>query len=62
MQTLEEASRIQKGDYHLYLHNRLTLMVPSGNPANIKTVKDLGRDEVRISQPDPATRILLFTL
>jgi ABC-type molybdate transport system substrate-binding protein len=60
MQTLEEAGRIQKGDYHLYLHNRLTLMVPSGNPANIKTVKDLGRDEVRISQPDPANEDIAF--
>ena len=38
----------------MYLHNRLTLMVPSGNPADIKAVADLGREEVRISQPDPA--------
>jgi len=60
MQTLEDAGRIQKDDYHLYLHNRLTLMVPSGNPANIKTVKDLGRDDVRISQPDPANEDIAF--
>jgi ABC-type molybdate transport system substrate-binding protein len=60
MQTLEEAGCIQKGDYHLYLHNRLTLMVPPGNPANIKTVKDMGRDDVRISQPDPANEDIAF--
>ena len=54
MQTLEETGRILKDDYHLYLHNRLTLMVPPGNPAGIKTIKDLGREDVRISQPDPA--------
>ncbi len=35
----------------IYLHNRIVLMVPEGNPANIKTVNDLGRDDIRISQP-----------
>ncbi|MEE9524016.1 MAG: substrate-binding domain-containing protein [Thermodesulfovibrionales bacterium] len=38
-------------DYAVYLHNRIVLMVPSGNPAGIKVVDDLGRDDVRISQP-----------
>ncbi len=38
-------------DYSAYLHNRIVLMVPSGNPAGIKVVDDLGRDDVRISQP-----------
>lgn len=38
-------------DYFVYLHNRIVLMVPQGNPANINTVNDLGRDNVRISQP-----------
>jgi molybdate transport system substrate-binding protein len=37
--------------YHIYLHNRIILMVQEGNPARIKTVNDLGRDDVRISQP-----------
>lgn len=37
--------------YSVYLHNRLVLMVPKGNPAGIRSVKDLGRDEIRISQP-----------
>ena len=54
MQTLESAKLINAGDYHLYLHNRLTLLVPAGNPAGISSVSDLGRTEVRISQPDPA--------
>jgi ABC-type molybdate transport system substrate-binding protein/predicted alpha/beta hydrolase family esterase len=54
MQTLESANRIKENDYHLYLHNRLTLMVPPGNPAAIAEVSDLGRKTVRISQPDPA--------
>lgn len=60
MQTLEDADRIPKGDYHLYLHNRLTLMVPPGNPANIKALTDLGREDVRISQPDPAYEDIAF--
>jgi len=38
-------------DYFVYLHNRIVLMVPEGNPAGIKSVKDLGRDDLRISQP-----------
>jgi molybdate transport system substrate-binding protein len=38
-------------DYFVYLHNRIVLMVPEGNPAGIKTVKDLSRNDVRISQP-----------
>ncbi|HYA12275.1 MAG TPA: substrate-binding domain-containing protein [Thermodesulfovibrionales bacterium] len=38
-------------DYFVYLHNRIVLMVPEGNPAGIRTVLDLGRDNVRISQP-----------
>ena len=53
MQTLEQAGRLRNGDYRLYLHNRLTLLVPAGNPAGIGSVSDLGRAEVRISQPDP---------
>lgn len=60
MQTLEAAGHILKDDYHLYLHNRLTLMVPPGNPANIQTITDLGRDDVRISQPDPANEDIAF--
>jgi len=53
MLLLEKEKHIKQGDYHLYLHNRLALMVPRGNPAEINSVRDLGRDDVRISQPDP---------
>lgn len=38
-------------DYFVYLHNRIVLMVPDGNPADIKTVNDLGRDNIRVSHP-----------
>lgn len=54
MQKLADTGRIAQGDYRLYLHNRLSLMVPAGNPAGIAAVGDLGRREIRISQPDPA--------
>jgi len=54
MQKLADTGRIAPGDYRLYLHNRLSLMVPAGNPAGIAAVGDLGRREIRISQPDPA--------
>ncbi len=60
MHTLEEASFIGRGSYLLYLHNRVVLMVPEGNPAAIRSVSDLGRDEIRISQPNPATEDIAF--
>jgi len=60
METLKEAGHILKEDYHLYLHNRLTLMVQKGNPARITSVADLGRDSIRISQPDPANEDIAF--
>jgi len=60
MHILEKTGHIQKGDYHLYLHNRLTLMVPEGNPAGIQSVADMGRDNVRISQPDPDNEDIAF--
>jgi len=60
METLIEAGYILKEDYHLYLHNRLTLMVQKGNPARIKSVADLGRGSIRISQPDPANEDIAF--
>jgi len=60
MKILEESGFIKKNDYHLYLHNRLTLMVPEGNPAKIESVLDMGRDDVRISQPDPENEDIAF--
>ena len=60
MKILEESGFINKNDYHLYLHNRLTLMVPEGNPAKIKSVLDMGRDDIRISQPDPENEDIAF--
>ena len=54
MRRLSDAGHLEPGNYRLYLHNRLSLMVPAGNPAGIATVTDLGRSEIRISQPDPA--------
>jgi len=55
----EEAMKklIQRGlieeDYFVYLHNRIVLMVKKGNPLNIKSIFDLAKDEIRISQPNP---------
>ncbi len=53
MQKLEGAGLIEKGHYKVYLHNRIVLMVAQGNPLGIRSVQDLARDEVRISQPNP---------
>ena len=60
MEVLAAQGHIRDGDAKLYLHNRLTLMVPRGNPANIVSVHDLARDEVRISQPDPENEDIAY--
>ncbi len=60
MKKLAEAGLIDQGDYQLYLHNRITLMVPETNPAKIEKVSDLGRDDVRISQPNPEYEDIAF--
>jgi len=60
MQRLAKTGHIDPGDERLYLHNRLALMVPTGNPAGISSIADLGRDNVRISQPDPQNEDIAF--
>ena len=60
METLKEAGHILEENCHLYLHNRLTLMVQKGNPVRIKSVADLGLDSIRISQPDPVNEDIAF--
>jgi len=41
--------------YMIYTHNKLELMVAKGNPKNIKGAKDLGRDDLVQSHPNPLT-------
>ncbi len=41
------------GPATLYATNDLTIMVPKGNPAGIKTVADLGKPDVRLVMPNP---------
>lgn len=60
MQQLQSKGFISGEDYFLYLHNRLVLMVPEGNPAHINSVQDLARSEVRISQPNPEYEDIAF--
>ena len=62
MKILEQSGHINMEDYHLYLHNRLTLMVVKENPASIHSVTDLARDDVRISQPDPENEDIAFLI
>ncbi len=60
MNQLEKAGLITSQDYFLYLHNRIVLMVPQGNPSGIKSVLDLSKSEVRISQPNPEYEDIAF--
>jgi ABC-type molybdate transport system substrate-binding protein len=41
--------------YAIYIHNKLELMIAEGNPKNIKGPKDLGRDDLVQSHPNPQT-------
>lgn len=38
-----------------YYRNRLAIMVYQGNPKGIRGLKDLGREDVRVSMPNPET-------
>lgn len=37
-----------------YAYNKLSLMVPAGNPLNLTGISDLSNDKIRISMPNPA--------
>jgi ABC-type molybdate transport system substrate-binding protein len=37
-----------------YASNRLEIMVRAGNPRNIRSLRDVGRSDVRLSMPNPA--------
>jgi molybdate transport system substrate-binding protein len=60
MQTLEHHRMIDRGAYHLYLHNRIVLMVPAGNPLGVNSVTGLGRANIRVSQPDPENEDIAY--
>jgi ABC-type molybdate transport system substrate-binding protein len=45
----------QMDDYIIYVHNKLELMVAEGNPKKISGPKDLGRDDLVQSHPNPLT-------
>jgi len=51
--TLERAGLVRTGESFPYAHNRLVLLTAPGNPARVARVADLGREEVRVAQPDP---------
>lgn len=38
-----------------YFRNRLAIMVYQGNPRNIQSLSDLGREDVQVSMPNPET-------
>ena len=61
MQTLVQRHLVREEDPFVYLRNRLGIMVAAGNPQGVRGVQDLGREDVRVSQPDPAgEHIALF--
>jgi hypothetical protein len=53
MQTLIDAGLVAPEGYFPYLGNSLAIMVARGNPKGVGGVADLGRDDLRVSQPYP---------
>jgi molybdenum ABC transporter molybdate-binding protein len=53
MKKLRKKGRMDK--YMIYTHNKLELMIKKGNPKKIKSVKDLARDDLVQSHPNPLT-------
>jgi ABC-type molybdate transport system substrate-binding protein len=52
--TLEELQKEDRVDQIvLYATNDLQIMVRSGNPKHIATLKDLARDDIRVAMPNP---------
>ena len=47
-------------DHMIYIHNKLELMVAKGNPKDIKGPKDLDRDDIVQSHPNPLTEGITF--
>jgi ABC-type molybdate transport system substrate-binding protein len=54
----ERIDRLDQEGYFLrtrpYFKNRLAIMVADGNPKQIRSLMDLGRDDINVSMPDPA--------
>lgn len=49
---MEEKGQVEKPVH--YASNQLEIMVQAGNPRRIRTLKDLGRSDIRLSMPNPA--------
>ncbi|MDH5544284.1 MAG: substrate-binding domain-containing protein [Gammaproteobacteria bacterium] len=54
LKKLNEKNKMD-GKYIIYTHNKLELMVAKGNPKKIMGPKDLGRDDIVQSHPNPLT-------
>lgn len=53
LKKMAKEGRMKEG--MIYTHNKLELMVAAGNPKGIKGPKDLGRDDIVQSHPNPKT-------
>jgi len=51
IQQLQQQQRIDPAVR--YARNRLAIMVKKGNPQNVRSLKDLGRADVRVAMPNP---------
>lgn len=48
MAAVIDGGRVVAGSEHLFLSNRLTIIVPADNPANIHSLEDLGQPNVQL--------------
>ena len=55
--TLVEDARMVEGSTQIFATNRLVLITPSDNPANIQQIEDLGRSDIRFVTAVPGVPI-----
>jgi ABC-type molybdate transport system substrate-binding protein len=51
LKQMKQANQVK--DVVQYATNDLEIMIPASNPKNIQSLNDLGRDDVRLSMPNP---------
>jgi molybdate transport system substrate-binding protein len=54
MQTLSDGGIVNPVSVQIFAHNRLSIIVPKGNPAKIQSIFDLAKPGVKLIVADPA--------
>lgn len=61
MKNVVDDGRVNEEDVEIFAHNRLTLIVPTDNPANIESVEQLANDRILLVLAAKGTPIRAYT-